>query len=412
MRYVDVLHYRDVTVVPFTSLLLHRIGLPRHEGGPIWPDWDDKPLARYFRNSCPADTRPKFEVPEVDVRLEGCYWIGPIWPHFGHVVADYTTRTLPTLAENHKAVLVFSVMTGSGIVSWQDTPTFFRDVLCWYGVPPERVLIVSRPTRFRMLHVVAQPERTGNQSDCSPDPAHLDALTELARHRLGVTRRHGILFVSRSGMSNRFAGEAYLDKVFEVSGANVIHPERMPVEEQLHAYAYHDTLVFSEGSAVHGLQLLGRNLGRVVVLRRRHDLCFGEFIITPRAEDYTLLETSRVFITGLEPDGEPNKFEGFTILNVDAMLSGLSSFGINLSPYWRWEDFHEAEAVDLKQWIWSRGRFLVSRHPKSVFTLLTDLRHSGVQGMRAQSLTLLIEAIKHWAPRGLKALILGKTRFQ
>ena len=233
MSYPHVLHYRDVTVVPFTSLLLHRLGLPRHQGGPIWPDWDEEPLARYFRNDGPVDTRPKFEAPEAEVDFEGCYWIGPIWPHFGHVVADFTTRTLPTLAVNRGAILVFSVMAGSDIASWQDTPTFFRDVLRWYGVPSDRVLIVNRPTRFRTLQVAAQPERTGNQPACLPDPAHIDALTGLARRRLGVTRKQGVLFVSRSGMSNRFAGEAYLDRVFEASGATVVHPERMRILEQL-----------------------------------------------------------------------------------------------------------------------------------------------------------------------------------
>jgi hypothetical protein len=191
-----------------------------------------------------------------------------------------------------------------------------------------------------------------------------------------------------------------LDRAFRAAGATVIRPESLPVADQLRTYASHETLVFSEGSALHGLQLLGRNVGRVVVLGRRGNGRFGEHFVAPRAEDYQFLRTSKAWVTGLEPDGGPNEYEGIAVFDVPALLGGLRELGIDLEPHWRPGDFAGAEAADVRQWIRSRGRVLVSRHPRSVRQLVSGLRRSGVPGARALGWRLRLQAARRWACRG------------
>ena len=63
-----------------------------------------------------------------------------------------------------------------------------------------------------------------------------------------------------------FAGEAYLEQVLERIGIGVIRPEKFSIAEQMATYRAAQTLMFAEGSALHGAQLLGRALGDVVAI--------------------------------------------------------------------------------------------------------------------------------------------------
>ncbi len=51
--------YRDILCVPMEALLTPwRDGY--FKGGPIYPDWEEKPIVRYFRN----DNEPVDDLPE------------------------------------------------------------------------------------------------------------------------------------------------------------------------------------------------------------------------------------------------------------------------------------------------------------------------------------------------------------
>ena len=54
-----------------------------------------------------------------------------------------------------------------------------------------------------------------------------------------------------------FAAEILLEMVLQERGVRVVHPETLPLEEQLSIYLGADALIVAEGSAQHGLELLG-----------------------------------------------------------------------------------------------------------------------------------------------------------
>jgi len=152
----------------------------------------------------------------------------------------------------------------------------------------------DRPARYTLLNVVPQPERAGFEDPPPPHEDYLDALTKRAQRNLGVPNPDGVLFVSRSGVRNEFVGETYLDEVFARAGATIMHPETMSLVDQLRGYAEHEILIFSEGSAFHGFQQLGRHPGVGVILKRRPDVDFGHVVGPPGC----LSLTSRTFCRG------------------------------------------------------------------------------------------------------------------
>lgn len=357
-----VLVFDDIVAVPYSNL--HSDGNRGHVGGPVWPDWDEFSLARHFWGAEAIDERPAPQVPEVVLEGGNFFWAGPIQDHFGHQVVEFSMRIPLALLQNPNATLVFSARLGSRNFELATTPPFFRAILDWFGVPPERVLIVDRPTLFRRLHVAPQGERllrpdasaAADLAASAPGAAHLKALTDHARRQLGTPARKGIVFVSRSGVRTSIAGESALDLLFELAGARVFRPEQVPLAEQLATYASAATLVFVDGSAAHGLQLMGRNIGKVILIRRRVGNSFGSNFIPPRAEDFASLDAVRGEITGVCSSIPRLPVTlALGLMDIDRLLEELAAEGADLRPYLDRRRFLEAEARDLRRWFATSG---------------------------------------------------------
>lgn len=80
------------------------------------------------------------------------------------------------------------------------------------------------------------------------------------------------IFVSRSRLARnaaRFVLEEEIDANFRAQGYTVIHPQDLPVAEQLRLYANASHLVFSEGSAIHLYVLAARPGQKIYFIWRR-----------------------------------------------------------------------------------------------------------------------------------------------
>lgn len=71
------------------------------------------------------------------------------------------------------------------------------------------------------------------------------------------------------------AVERYIEDIVRKNGFEIFYPEKHPLEAQLAIYLSVKEMVFSDGSGLTSLQLLGRNLGEIHVLRRwpAYDMC-------------------------------------------------------------------------------------------------------------------------------------------
>lgn len=398
----QVLVYEDITVVPMAEMFQG----PREttKGGPVWPDWDAQPRSRHYRDGLTADVRPEDAAPEATIDDGRPYfWIGAIVDHFGHFLAEFATRILPTITACPEAVLVFTGHVDYPFLKYERSPPFVKALLAWYDVPEERVLVVDRPTRFRKLSVVPEPEVLGEQFPGDPCPAYLAALDAWVAHKLGPRERRGTVFVTRSGQAYRFGGEGALDAAFRAWGAEVVRPETLSLPGQVAAYAGAETLVFSEGSAIHGLQLLG-SLGRVIILARRPGMRIAEWKLRPRARSLAYVDASQSIVAGLFPAdngmrGSIDLARSYSVLNTEATLGGLAVQGMDLRPHWDEAAFRATEAADLdafRDQMWTSVR----HNPASLRPLLKGLRICGVRGARAHGRWLVARQAEAQGWRG------------
>ena len=191
--------------------------------------------------------------------------------HFGHFMAEMVHRILPARLRGLRFPLVFVSTRGwNPHPSFGDFPGFAKEVLAFLDVRPDEVRVVNRNTVVERLHVI----EAGSDLVGGPKPGYLDALAGWCGPRLdalhGDTAQPRLLYVSRSALppQGMVLGEAWFERQLEAEGFTVFRPEEWRFAPQLDHYRKAEAVVFPEGSACHGTELLGARNRRVGVCHR------------------------------------------------------------------------------------------------------------------------------------------------
>jgi hypothetical protein len=126
-------------------------------------------------------------------------------------------------------------------------------------------------------------------------------------------------------------GQQYLEEQLVSDGFLILQPERVGFTRQMDIYHKAEVLVFPEGSACHGVELLGTGaLGSSHVLTRRDGhLDYFRRVLAPRSDRFTALETSgylgSVFVDG--PAGKPLHHLGVSFIGSEDLVPFLRSTG-------------------------------------------------------------------------------------
>jgi hypothetical protein len=344
-----MLSFRDVVVTPYTDLLEVPLGGRAHRGGPRWPEWSAQIAARHCRRGVPIDDEPPEAEPTST--LGEAAWGGAVafyqgQGHYGHQIADFSTRLLPTLAEKSDVRFAFGVKEKftQHLDSFEKLPTFFHEILDWYGIG-ERVDIITEPTLVERLAVAPQAEQFGGPG---PEPWYLDLLDAHTESRLGQIERSGSLYASRTTQPSRFAGEAYLESVLEEAGFRPFHPETLTLEEKLRAFAGAESIIFAESSGLHTLQLMGRGLGDVTVLVRNPGWKVALEELTPRARSLRYVDAVRGILhtKDIPIRAEQARWRALHILDPEGLEAGLP-----LGAAWDRTRFDAEVEADVAEWL-------------------------------------------------------------
>jgi len=354
--------FADISVGP-TESIVGRLVKDDFRGGPLWPDFATQLAARHCRWPEPLafDSPPSFAEP-VSETLEEALWCGPLCHHFGHAIADFGMRIARSAHEHPDLPLLF----GHWPNGLAEMPAFFPAVLAQLGVDPARVVVADRPLRIGRLHVFPQAERLHGPA---PSRAHLDLMDRITPGDRDPALAGRTIFVSRSrirtdSLIGRIAGEAYLDEAMRRSGVIVMHPESLPLAVQLRCYRSAARLIFSEGSAVHALQLLGRLEAEIAVVTRRPRQRMAAQALRARTRALHWVDVGLGLVRGRRRDGK-----GFDISRGVAVLDGVAlvarleeACGIDLRPQWDAAAWAVATQADIERWVRVRRVFAARRN--------------------------------------------------
>lgn len=218
-----------------------------------------------------------------DMRLPGHYiYGGPLYHHFGHFAAEMMHRIIPARQLQPDWPVLFMAPLGHPSDDIQ-LPPYISDILAFFGLAGDRLKVVNQDVAVERLLVA----EAGSDFGGGPKPGYTDLLARFTPRRLAElapqTGAGEKIYVSKSRIRHggSFLGETYLEAWLATAGFAIVFPEELPYAEQVSTYARAKTVIFAEGSACHGAEVLGTGaMDNCVLIGRRqnHLRIFSEIL--------------------------------------------------------------------------------------------------------------------------------------
>ena len=345
--------FRDIEVVPGDSYRLRSI---LTNGGPVWPDFQVQTLARFMHNGRFVDAPIDPSLGPLERIDRPCVWGGYAIHHFGHLIADHLTRVLESRVNRPEDLFLFVLRPGHVAA---DTPDYFWQILEWYGVSRAMVQFVTSPVMVSQLRCFAQAEPLGSNP---PSEHYLSLLADNAQSQRLQAEFTELAYVGRMGLLGQgkggAAGEGYLAEMLARKGVRVLDPSQASLRDQLSVYAGAKVLIFSEGSAIHGRQLLGRLDQTIVIFNRRTGARIAQTAITARCADLRYVEACGRVINIGTFGVRKHKALTMSLYDLDAVFATFGGFGIDLASDWDQAAYAAAVCQDAERWLLGQAEIM------------------------------------------------------
>ena len=250
----------NATVVPpLVSDFIQPAGLLDSDGtycphGALW---------RKFR---PITTEPK--PPEGPVKQQTGRWLwgGILWTHFGHFLAESTSRlwALDYLDQPVDGILFMPKRPRN-----QDNLKAFHQPFFDAMGMDLPFTVATEPLSVEQLVVPGQGFGLGEIS-AGTERFRNSALGHLGEHIAADGPEK--LYISRSELGftrGSILGEQYLEDRLADEGYTIFHPQQHPIDVQVAHYKAARRIVATDGSALHLLAMVGRKDQDIAVIARR-----------------------------------------------------------------------------------------------------------------------------------------------
>jgi len=349
-------------IMKFNSLLIGP-ARNRNTSGVCYPEFDIQTHVRLNRRGRPVCAPPVFEAQHAEIVDEPVIFAGLHETHFGHLVAETVPRLPQALAEHPNLPLVFNLLQGDP----RRAPcAMFREIMDWLNIPLDRLRFVERPTLFREVHVAAQ----GEHLDGPRTPrAYVNLLQARIAGNLPVQLPKGVAFVTRAGLDHiqgHHAAERYLVACLRDLGVRIIYPEALRLREQMQHYAQAEMLVFSEGSAIHGRQLLGRIKQDIAVLRRRKNSATARQQISPRCRSLRYVDSVGGALSIRNRYGSDVPYAMKSFYKLEETFAFFDAIGVPLRACWNRKTYRQIRDQDVLAWIFAMYDPSLGHHLKPV----------------------------------------------
>jgi hypothetical protein len=259
---------------------------------------------------------PLDDVPLQNEKLSGTYVYGGFMhPHFGHMISEFMHRLWllekPEFQDTRPVFIDMSNRAGEKLL---------RNALSLMRLPEP--LIVDTPMEIARL-VVGEPGRVLRGTTM---PGYNDFLERRLGYLRGSGKRHPPrLAVLRGHLGKpRCLGEQWLERELVREGYFAFRPEEYTLREQIEHYLDAKKIIFSEGSAIHLIDILPILNADVVVLNRRTPGLLAQTTLAGKCASLHLFDG--------QPMGDPrlpigSGFNGISWVDMPAFVSFLKERG-------------------------------------------------------------------------------------
>ena len=279
-------------------------------------------------------------------------YAGPFMNHFGHMVADGMHRlwAVTVYPELRDAAIVFQVKPGRNYT----TPPWFLDILAIFGISPAQILPISGPTRFERLYIPRQGRVLGGKT-LIENYAKLFPIRPLVPEQGSAAK----LYISRlkHRHTGSYLGETLIETLLARSGFEIVTPEETSLDALLRKFVGAELIVFSEGSAIHNLELTGRIAARAFVIGRRGGTedRFGPILSTACSEWRVHEDLGATVVLDWDKRRNgPARARGCSFVDLPALVRALAEFGGVALPVPDDQEARDAASLDLLAYLLDR----------------------------------------------------------
>ena len=254
---------------------------PKFGGGVVDPDGQPVETAQMQRKGGKRIGGPVEAVTATPEREldEDVIYLGMLFNHFGRVLLEALARVWHLNEVDPSVKVVFNNANSAQAAYAPWVPK----LLSMFGIPPERMVALDRPTRLRRAIV---PEALFEQYYS----AHVDMarpFRDVAQRVAGeVKPSDQPLYLSRSRLTSRqrpVVGEPELEDLLRDNGFAIAYPETMTIEDQVRLINGHSDIFSSLGSAAHSI-LFALGKPRLHLLASRDDIPANYFLCSALAD--------------------------------------------------------------------------------------------------------------------------------
>ncbi len=229
-------------------------------GGLSFPDqYPD--FARHNRAGKPSDVRPA-TFSKTPRKISGTYiYGGLLMHHFGHFIVECLHRLWITDKMEYKQLPVLFI----GSPNEEITDVFLEQAGEYFGI--NNFTVIREDAIVENLII----GEMSNQFKSPEHPQHSHWITKRYEANLtGANNYPKKLAIMRSHIkTGSILGEHHIEKLLAENGYHIFKPEEQHLKEQLLHIAAAEKIVFSEGSAIHLIDLLPPIKADVAILHRR-----------------------------------------------------------------------------------------------------------------------------------------------
>jgi hypothetical protein len=221
-------------------------------------------ISSTYRNSPPnfnqaynkwySGPNPSINKNEIIYHDHDVVYIGALHAHWGHFITEGVSRLWYFLNEKKLDISVAYIA--------DDGADRFIDIFKLFGINPNNLIKIDKPTKFRNVIVPEQSIRLQDKyHQCFNDT--IERIIENS-----VETESGKIFLSkRKRWNGRAIGEIFFENIFKSNGYKIIYPEEISIRDFISLMKGCNKLVSVTGSSAHSGIFL-KNEVKVVYLNR------------------------------------------------------------------------------------------------------------------------------------------------
>ena len=263
----------------------------------------------FYRCKAPGNTsdeiRSSYRCTEEEIETinEDVIWGGLVIGHFGHIILECLGKMwyiLQNPSRKEKIVFIRFIRKKS-----EDLFIKFLNLL---DIPKERILFISKPTKFNSIIV---PE-SSIHSECDYTKEYLMPYKYICNKIKPSIYKKIYLTRSKFGNSNKTINEEYFEEYFSKHGYKVISPEKLSLEEQISLISGANEIAATIGTLTHWALFCKPGTKFTMILRKNYDLSMPQCLVNEATKvNWYIVDASVGFLRSAHHDGP--HFLGSTI---------------------------------------------------------------------------------------------------